>query len=140
MEGKRHLGAVIGSLEFKNNYVSDLVDSWVKQFLILSDIEKFYPQSAYCAFTAGFRHKLNYVIRTINNIEHLLEPVENAIRNKLIPSLCEGRSCNDLERDLLSLPVIKVPSWQTQSLQSALAANLGDWGTLIGCFVTGRKL
>eukprot|EP00794_Sanderia_malayensis_P008528 gene8528-biopygen6825 len=105
MEGKRHLGAVIGSFEFKNTYLSDLVDSWVKQILILSDIAKFYPQSAYCAFTAGFRHKFNSVIRTINNIEHLLEPVENAIRIKLITSLCEGRSGNDLERDLLSLPV-----------------------------------
>ena len=104
-EGKRHLGAVIGSLEYRDEYISDIVNSWVKQLIILSEIAKSYPHAAYCAFTAGFTQKFNHVLRTIPNTTAMLQPVEDTIRHKLIPAICEGRSCNDLERELLSLPV-----------------------------------
>ena len=35
----------------------------------------------------------------------LLQPVENALRNYLIPALTEHFQCSDTERKLLSLPV-----------------------------------
>ena len=53
----------------------------------------------------GYRHKFTYYIRTTNNISHLLKPVEDVIRYKFIYALCEGRHCNDIERQLLSLPI-----------------------------------
>ena len=104
-EGKRHLGAVVGTEEYKIEYVNTKVNEWVKELKFLSKIATFYPQAAYCAFTSGYRQKFNYIIRTIPNISHLLQPVENIIRQEFIPSLFEGRSCTDEERKLLSLPV-----------------------------------
>ncbi len=104
-DGKRHLGAVVGTETFKSEYVKKFVQDWVKQLKVLSEIAKAYPQSAYCAFTAGFAHKFNYVNRTIPNIKEELQPLENIIRHHFIPALCEGRTCNDHERQLLSLPV-----------------------------------
>lgn len=57
IDGKRHLGAVIGSDIYKEEYVNDLVRVWVSEITMLSEIAKIYPQSAYCAFTAGYVHK-----------------------------------------------------------------------------------
>ena len=104
-EGQRHLGAAIGSMEFRESFVKEKVVEWVCQLSILSKIARFYPQAAYCAFTAGYRHKFNYMLRTIPGLSRHLQPVEDVIRHKFIPALCESRSCSDDERLLLSLPV-----------------------------------
>ena len=37
-EGKIHLGAVIGSIEHRDEYVKDLVKNWDNQLTILSTI------------------------------------------------------------------------------------------------------
>ena len=80
------------------------VNEWVAELKLLSKIAKFYPQAAYCAFTLGFKQKFSYVIRTIPNISHLLQPIKNVIGQEFITSLFKGRTCNDEERQLLSLP------------------------------------
>ena len=104
-EGKRHLGAVVDTEEFRKEYVIMRVNEWIAELKLLTKIAKFYPQAASCAFTSGFRQKFNYVIRTTTNISHLLQPIENVIRLEFMTSLFEGRTCNDKERQLLSLPV-----------------------------------
>ena len=50
-------------------------------------------------------HQVLDKIRTILNISHLLQPIENIIRQELTTSPFEGRTCNDEEHQLLSLPV-----------------------------------
>ena len=37
-EGRRHLGAVIGSTEYRDEYVKDLLKVWESQLTILSTI------------------------------------------------------------------------------------------------------
>ena len=81
------------------------VNEWVAELKLLTKTAKFSPQAAYCGFTRGFRQKFNYVIRTIPNISHVLQPIENVIRQEFMTSLFEGRTCNDEERQLLYLPV-----------------------------------
>ena len=49
-EKKIHLGAVIGSTEYCNEYVKDLVKDWDNHFIILSTIAKTQPQAIYLAF------------------------------------------------------------------------------------------
>ena len=102
-ERKRHLGAVIGSTEYRDKYVKDLVRDWDNQITILSTIAKTQPQAAYLAFASGFKSKL-YFLRTIPNIRHLLLPVERTIRNKFIPAVTGCHICSDKERVLISLP------------------------------------
>ena len=104
-EGKKHLGASIGSPTYKKDFVKSKVDEWASQLHTLSKIAKIYPHTAYCAFTAGFKHKLNYMMRTLDSIETNLAPIEEVINNQLIPALLEGRTVNENERELLSLPV-----------------------------------
>ena len=47
MEGKRHLGAVIGSNEYREEYVKDLDNDWDNQLVLLSSIAESQPQAAY---------------------------------------------------------------------------------------------
>ena len=43
-------------------------------------------------------------MRTIPDISHLFQPLEDAIRLKLVPSLTGHSACSALEREVLSLP------------------------------------
>ena len=60
-EGQRHLGASLGSLDFKRDYCTEKVNSWSEQLKMLADIVKTQPQAAYAAFTKGFLSKLTYL-------------------------------------------------------------------------------
>ena len=76
----------------------------VEKFHDLSQTVDIDPQAAYCAFTSGFRNKLKYVIRTIPDINDLLQPFEDIMRDEFIPASTDGMTCSEEERLLLSLP------------------------------------
>ena len=83
-EGKRYLSAVIGST-YCDEYVKDLVKIGTTNLPFCQLLQKQTPQAAYLAFVSGFESKLNYVLKSIPTIRHLLLPLERAIRNKFIP-------------------------------------------------------
>ena len=102
--GRRHLGAVIGSQDYKASYVSTKVKEWNAEIEVLSIIARSEPHAAYAAFTHGYKHKFSYVIRTIPDIKQHLQPLEDVIRSKFIPSILNGIDCNDIQRNLFALP------------------------------------
>ena len=57
-DGRKHLGAVVGSDTYKVQYVEELVDDWNTQRKLLSTIAENQPQAAYLAFVSGFRSEL----------------------------------------------------------------------------------
>ena len=57
IEGKRHLGAVIGSNKYREEYVKVLINDWNNQLALLSPIAESLPQTAYSAFVSGFKSK-----------------------------------------------------------------------------------
>ena len=71
IDGERHLGAVIGSLDFKEKYVKNKVDKWVLDIEHLSEIAKDEPQIAHSAFTKALCMRWCFVQRTISNVSHL---------------------------------------------------------------------
>ena len=103
--GKRHLGAVIGSKEYKDEYVTNLVFRWKNELEMLSKIADIQPQAAYAAYIHGFKSKFTYFLRTISDIADLLQPIEDVLRNMFIPAITGGVLCSDIERRLLSLPI-----------------------------------
>ena len=104
-EGQRHLGAVIGSIEYKQTYIQDKVNQWIKELQTLSKIAWFEPQAAYSCFVTGFKHKPTFCMRTIPNIsKHLIE-LDNIINTEFIPAITGGITCSNEERKLISLPV-----------------------------------
>ena len=104
-EGKKHLGAVIGTESFRDEYVNQKLEEVADELRILVEITKIEPQAAYAAFVAGFRHKLTYMMRTIPNIGQHLSKIDNILSNEFIPALMGGKIVNDSERKLLSMPV-----------------------------------
>ena len=65
-EGKRHLGAVVGTTEYKEKYVSDLITNWISELESLSDIAESDPHCAYSAYVHGLSHKWQYYGRHYN--------------------------------------------------------------------------
>ena len=102
--GKRHLGAALGSQDFKKEYISEKVEQWMKEISKLSEIAESQPQVAYSAYVHGYQHKFHYFFRTISDIRDELKPLDELITSKLIPSII-GSQLGDIERDLFSLPV-----------------------------------
>ena len=104
VEGKRHLGAALGTPSFIASFVNEKVSLWKKELALLSDISVTQPHAAYAAFVHGVVSKWNYLVRCIPDLCDSLLPLEEIICTKFLPNLTGQCSFSDLERDLLSLP------------------------------------
>ena len=103
-EGRKHLGASIGSEAFKTAFVTKKVQKWVEEVNKLAEVALTEPHVAYAAYTHGLQHKFTYLMRTIPDIRDLLKPLDDAITNQLIKNLL-NRDCSELERSIFALPV-----------------------------------
>ena len=81
-----------------------MIDDWIRELTLLSEIALFAPQEAYTCFTAGYKHKLNFCMRTIPNIRENLKRLDEIITSKFIPAVTGGIKPTPLERTLFSLP------------------------------------
>jgi len=95
---------VIGNQDFKEKYVKKKIDNWIKDVEQLSAIGEDEPQLALNAYTKALCMRWCFVQRTISNVGHLFQPLEDALREKFIPAIV-GRSVSDKERRFLALPV-----------------------------------
>ena len=103
-QGQRHLSAAIGSREYVEEYVNDKVANWISEIAKLAEFAVTQPQASYAAYTFGLKHRWTYFLRTLPDIQDLLEPLESAISRVLIPAITD-RQCGQLDRDILALPV-----------------------------------
>ena len=86
-EGQRHLGAVIASQEYKDQYCEEKVRAWKEEIERLSEIAKSQPHAAYIAFTKGYKSKFTYFMRTIESFEDYVDPIQEVIEDLLLPTL-----------------------------------------------------
>ena len=70
--GRKHLGASVGSDEFRKEYISNKVQKWVEEIKILSKIAMIDPHSAYIAYTRCYNHKYNFIMRTMKDTKNFL--------------------------------------------------------------------
>ena len=85
-----HLGGLVGTKKFKDLYITAKVDEWIRQLELLSKIATAEPQSAYCAFTVGFKQKVTYTMGTIPDICQDLQKLDHYVENVFIPALTDG--------------------------------------------------
>ena len=102
--GKRHLGATIGTNGFKNDYMQEKVSEWCNKLKVLSKMAHSNPQTAYAAYIFGEQHKYTYFMRTIQGISDILKPIDDVMDNEFIPALF-GSSITPNEREIISLPI-----------------------------------
>ena len=103
-EGRRYLGAAIGSAVFVKSYVSVKVKEWSDELSWLSEIGLTQPHAAYSALTHGLLGRWTFLSRTLPDIGELFSPLEQTIRMHLLPALSGKCTFSDEERKLLSLP------------------------------------
>ena len=104
-EGRKYLGGFVGTNEGRENYARELCKEWIEQLEELSIIARSEPQAAYAGFTAGFKHKLTYFLRTIPNMAEIVKPFDDVLTNKFLPAVTEKSVISDYDRKLFSLPV-----------------------------------
>ena len=49
-------------------------------------------------FRSGYKHKLNYYMRTAPNISNLLRHIDKVITKEFIPAVTGGAKCSENER------------------------------------------
>ena len=76
-QGQRHMGAVLGSREYLEEYVNKKVEEWVSEVVKLSRFAEKEPQASYAAVSFRLKHQWTYF--TLADIDNLLEPLERAI-------------------------------------------------------------
>ena len=103
-EGKRHLGAVIDSNDFRTKYVNEKVTEWCNELKMLSEFAKSQPQAAHAAFCLDEKNKFSYFLRTIPEMNDLLKPVDEIVQNLLLPAII-SETISEKERELYSLSV-----------------------------------
>ena len=103
-KGRKHLGAVIGSSEYKQEYMVKKVEEWSASIRRLCTIAKTQPHAAYSCYVKGFSHKFTYFMRTIPGVTSFLEPLDHAV-DEFLKVLFNNYNFNEVERKLWSLPV-----------------------------------
>ena len=103
-EGHRHLGSVIASKQFSDNYISSLISQSCEEITELSLIAKTHPQATYSAFPSGYKHKFTFFMRTIETVENFMLPLDKVIKQKLIPALFNDFHISEELRSLIVLP------------------------------------
>ena len=92
---------VIGSNEYWEEYVKDLVNDWNNQLVLLSSITESQPHVAYSAFVSDF--KLNYFMRKLLGASQFLYALEETVSKKFISAITGSHIYSNMEWKL-SLP------------------------------------
>ena len=104
-EGRGYLRAPLGTSSFSDTIINTKVNQWVEEIDRLAAIAQSQPQSAYSALTNGLMSKWKYLMRVISDIHLKVQPVEDAIRQRLLPAITSRSNISDTERQLLALPI-----------------------------------
>ena len=104
-EGRPYLGCPFGSQAYIDAFVHSKVDSWKSILLSVTEVAFSSPHAAYAAFTHRITSSWLFLCCATPNISHLLDPLEQLIKTRLIPTLTGHAPPGDLERRLFALPV-----------------------------------
>ncbi len=107
VEGKRHLGAAVGTSSFVESYVRHKVSGWVREVECISSIATTQlPHASYAVFTHSLASKWTNLARTTPDIEDPASTTSGRYQTAVsIPSLTGQVAFSDAERDLTALPI-----------------------------------
>ena len=89
-------------LKYKLNSIE--ISEWVSQLELLTTVATTQPHPAFAALIHGFTNKWSYYFRSTPGIDAFIGPLEECLRNKLLPTLTGQSSISDSMQSLLSLP------------------------------------
>ena len=103
-DGQCHLGAAIGTFNFRAQYAAEKVMKWCNELHRLADFAKTQPHAAYSAFTQCILSQYTYFMRAIPSMRKFIKPVDDVIRLELLPALLNS-IVPEVDRQLYSLPL-----------------------------------
>ena len=81
IQGKRHLGAAIGSRTFTEEYICSKVQTWSDEIKRLANVATTQPHAVYAAFTHGLSSRWLPYMRTIPDIQDLCGFSRRTLKN-----------------------------------------------------------
>ena len=103
-EGRRLLGAPVGTSKFKDEYLNEKVSAWTRQIVQLAAIAQTQPHAAFSAFTHALLSRLTFLARVTSDLVDHLQPLETEICRSFLPSLTGRPAPGEGVRSLLALP------------------------------------
>ena len=94
ISGSRYLGAYLGPQKESEALVKPQVEAWAHGVRVLSKIVRRHPQSAYVVLGLTFQLKWQYLQRTVSEVETIIGPIEEALREKFFPAVVGGEEIN----------------------------------------------
>ena len=138
-EGSRFLGAAIGSHAYLEKYVMEKVDSWCSEVRRLSRIAQSQPQAAYAALVHGLQGQWSFLCRAMSVSEELLQPLEDALRDCLIPVITSHTPPGSILRRVFALPcrLGGLGMINPRSLAHQFHCSLQITRSLVDCILSG---
>ena len=101
VSGHIYLGAYLGPQAELEAWVKPQVEAWAHGVKVLAKITRRQPQSAYAGLGMSLQLEWQYLQRTISGVGTLMGPIEEALREKLFPSLFGGEEIDTDFRKIL---------------------------------------
>ena len=103
-DGRRLLGAPLGTEGFCRDFLEKRVASWVQEVSVLAEVAVTQPHAAYAAFTHALIGQWDFLARCVDGFCAFLSPLEQVIRQKFLPSLTGRGAPGEEVRSLFGLP------------------------------------
>ena len=94
-EGRRHLGAALGTKSFTEAFVTKRVQDWVQEIDTLSSIALSQPHAAFAALTHSLISKWDYLQRAMPDIGELFQPLEDPTTGRSRCHTTQPASCSN---------------------------------------------
>lgn len=124
LDGSKHLGIPLGTAEYRSRCIEEKISEWCGQVEKLAMFARSQPHAAYSAFTHGVISSWIYFMRMVPLSRQQLQPLEDAIRLKLIPVVTGRHTITDEERELFALAVRDGGMGITPSISLILTAKI----------------
>ena len=95
------LGAYLGPRDKLETWVKPQVEAWSHVFMVLGQISRRQPQSAYAVLRMSLQPEWQYLKRTVPGVGTLMGPIEEVLREKFFPALFGGEEINADFRKIL---------------------------------------
>ena len=77
------------------------MEAWVHGVIVLGQIARRHPQSAYDGLGMSLQLEWKYLQRTVPRVGTLMDPIEEALRETFFPALFRGEDINTDFRKIL---------------------------------------
>ena len=91
VSGSRYLWAYLGPQAELEAWVKPQLDAYAHVVRVLAKISQQHPQSAYAGLGMLLQLEWQYLQSTVPGVGTLMGPIEEALKEKFIPSLFRGR-------------------------------------------------